>query len=64
MVHRLSAGKLPTDLLRLLLDRIRLEDPRVLVGPKIGEDAAVIDIGQRLLMLTCNPITFATEELS
>jgi len=63
MVHRLSAGKLPTDLLRLLLDRIRLEDPRVLVGPKIGEDAAVIDMGQRLLVLTCDPITFATEEL-
>ena len=63
MIHRLSAGKLPTDLLRLLLGRIRLEDSRVLVGPRVGEDAAVIDMGQGLLVITCDPITFATDEL-
>ncbi len=63
MIHPLSAGKLPTDLLRVLLGRIRLEDPRVLVGPKIGEDAAVIDMGRGLLVITCDPITFATDEL-
>ena len=55
-------GKLPNQALRRLLKQNRIEDPRVLVGPGIGEDAAVIDTGgPRYLIAKSDPITFAVE---
>jgi hydrogenase maturation factor len=33
----------------------------VLVGPRVGEDAAVLDLGDRVLVAATDPITFATE---
>ena len=38
-----------------------LTDPRVVLGPRLGEDAALIDIGDRYLAAKTDPITFATE---
>ena len=41
-------------------------DPRVVIGPKIGEDAAVIDLGKgthRYGVVTSDPITFTVEEI-
>ena len=38
-------------------------DPRVLIGPKIGEDAAVIDMGDRLLVAKSDPVTLATDSI-
>jgi hydrogenase maturation factor len=38
-------------------------DPRVLIGPRVGEDAAVIDLGDRLLIAKSDPITFATDAI-
>jgi hydrogenase maturation factor len=38
-------------------------DPRVLIGPRVGEDAAVIDMGERLLIAKSDPITFATDAI-
>jgi hydrogenase expression/formation protein HypE len=60
---RLPLGKLPGDLLQAILDKHAPRDPRVIVGPRVGEDAAVIDIGERYLVVTSDPITFATDEL-
>src|SRR5438128_10113744 len=60
---RLPLGKLPGDLLQALLDKHAPRDPRVIVGPRVGEDAAVIDAGDRYLVVTSDPITFATDEL-
>ena len=57
----LPTGKLPAPLLRTLLHAIEVRDPRVLVGPRVGEDAAVLDYGERLLVATTDPITFATD---
>lgn len=54
-------GKLPPDLLADLLTRLPGGDPRVLVGPRVGEDAAVIDFGDRLLVAKTDPVTFATD---
>jgi hydrogenase maturation factor len=54
-------GKLPNQLLSELLARIGCRDPRVVVGPGVGQDAAVIDMGQRLLVAKSDPITFATD---
>jgi len=38
-------------------------DARVLVGPKIGEDAAVIDFGDRVFVTHSDPITGAIEDI-
>ncbi|MEK7338917.1 MAG: hypothetical protein AABZ75_06030, partial [candidate division NC10 bacterium] len=59
----LPAGKLPADLLARLLAGIPARDPRVLVGPAVGEDAAVLAMGDTCLVLTLDPITFATDEI-
>jgi len=59
----LPVGKLPAKILAGLLERIPLNDPRVLVGPGIGMDCAVIEIGDTLLVFKSDPITFATEEI-
>jgi len=56
-------GKLPPDLLAALLATVATDDPRVLVGPRPGVDAAVIDFGDRCLVVKSDPITFATEEI-
>ncbi len=58
----LPCGKLPHDLLeRLVRDYAHDSDPRLLVPPGIGEDAAVIDFGDRCLVAKTDPITFATD---
>ena len=46
-----------------LLSGVTCADPRVLVGPKIGEDAAVIDMGDRLLVAKSDPVTLATDSI-
>lgn len=60
---RFHTGKLPQELLRRLLTGLKSEDPRVLIGPGIGLDAAVMDFGQTCLVAKTDPITFATEEI-
>ncbi len=58
-------GKLPNAILEKLLSRAGpwKRDPRVLVGPRIGEDAAVLDFGATSLVLTTDPITFAADHI-
>lgn len=59
----LPIGKLPAPALQALLDRHPVKDPRVVVGPRVGEDAAVIDLGDRYLVATSDPITFAADDV-
>lgn len=60
----LQPGKLPPAMLAELLAKIAHRDPRVLVGPGIGRDAAVIDIGGgRCLVAKTDPVTFAAEQI-
>lgn len=59
----LPAGKLPLPLLEKLLARVPAGDPRLIIGPRAGEDAAVIDFGDRCLVVKTDPITFATAEI-
>jgi hydrogenase maturation factor len=63
MTTSLPLGKLRPTLLGELLSRHAAPDPRVVVGPRVGEDAAVIDMGDRYLVVTTDPITFVTEDL-
>ena len=55
---KLPDGKLPSQLLRELLSHLDIDDVRVKVGPRPGEDAAAIDRGDHYLLLTADPITF------
>jgi hydrogenase expression/formation protein HypE len=66
MEKRLRTGKLDIDVLKRLLEKHTIVDPQVVLGPKIGEDAAVIDPGagsDHYWVVTSDPITFTTEEI-
>jgi hydrogenase maturation factor len=56
-------GKLPAKDLDRLLKRVTPTDPRLIVGAAIGEDAAVIDMGDRYLVAATDPISFATDKI-
>ncbi len=56
-------GKLPADHLARLLNQYTPRDPRLIMGGHVGEDAAVIDMGNRYLVAKTDPITFATAEI-
>ncbi len=61
---RFPVGKLPIRTLERFLRRNRIKDPRVVVGPGIGEDAAVIDTGgSRYLIAKTDPITFTADQI-
>jgi hydrogenase maturation factor len=59
----LPPGKLNPDLLGRLLKKYRLLDKRVIIGPEIGEDAAVIDFREKYLVVKTDPITFVSSEI-
>lgn len=66
----LPAGKLPASLLTRLLGKLPTAHPQLILGPAVGEDAAVIDwaLGggehqSPLLVAKSDPITFATDEI-
>jgi len=55
-----KTGKIPSDVLRrLVFNRLGVPTDRVLSGPGVGEDAAVIDMGDRVLVAKGDPITGA-----
>ncbi len=60
-MNYLPVGKLPNSLLQKLLAKIHIEDEQVVLGPAIGEDAAVIRLGNKLLVAKTDPVTFATD---
>lgn len=62
-MNTFRVGKLNTNLLDELVSSIKKKDPRVIVGPKVGEDAAVIDIGDKYLISTTDPITFTSYKI-
>lgn len=64
--RHLPVGKLPGRLLKELLDKnYCAEDSGVVIGPRVGEDAAVIDVGSKdtYLVAKTDPITFAAERI-
>src|SRR3989449_7429094 len=60
----LPIGKLRAETLQAIFDKHPVRDPRVVVGPRVGEDAAVIDVGDRYLVATTDPITFAADDVA
>jgi len=62
--NSLETGKLQPALLKqIVLSHLGIDDPRVLLGPHVGEDASVIDFGQKALVVHSDPITGAVENL-
>ena len=59
----MDIGKFPHSLLERLLQKTGVVDPRVLLGPGLGEDAAILDLGETLLVAKSDPITFATDRI-
>src|SRR5437773_8419848 len=59
----LTPGKLPVDLLKTCLALTGASDSRVLIGPRFGEDCAVIDLGAQYLITKTDPVTFTAEEI-
>ncbi len=59
----LPLGKLPSDMLARLLKQAPLLDDRIVLGPGVGLDCAVIKGSDRLLVFKAEPITFATDEI-
>ena len=60
----LRAGKLPASLLGTMLRRYAVcKDPRVVVGPSVGEDATAIEMTGGTLLAKTDPITFVTDEI-
>jgi len=57
-------GKLSPEMLKkIVFANVGAEDPRVVVGPKVGEDAAVIDFGDKYLVTHVDPITGAIKNI-
>jgi hydrogenase maturation factor len=64
MEKALPLGKLNFDTLENLLEKYPgVLDERLVVGPKVGEDAAIIDFPDRYLVAKTDPITFAMDEI-
>ena len=59
----LPRGKLAPELLQSLLARYAHHDSRLIAGPAVGEDVAVIDMGDRYMVVKTDPITFATDQI-
>ncbi|MBI4610781.1 MAG: hydrogenase expression/formation protein [Candidatus Rokubacteria bacterium] len=63
MIPSLPVGKLRAEALQAIFEKLTPRDARVLVGPRVGEDAAIIEMGERCLVATTDPITFTTDEI-
>lgn len=56
-------GKLPPRLLERLLQECPTRGAGVILGPAYGEDAAVLELGDRYLVAAADPVTFAADAL-
>lgn len=60
---KLPTGKVgPYELAEMVFPKLKLKDERVLVGPGVGVDASVIDLGEEALILSSDPITGALSD--
>ena len=64
MTSSYPLGKLPAAHLARLLALYAPSDPAVIVGPRVGEDVAVVAVSPDCyLVAKSDPITFATDEI-
>ncbi|MRR29972.1 AIR synthase [bacterium] len=63
MTSILPVGKLPHELLEKIIRSAPASGSRVLVGPGVGLDCAVLEFGDTCLVLKTDPITFASDQI-
>ncbi len=56
-------GKLPPEVLTNIIDHAPITDRRVILGPGIGMDCAVVEVGDTCLVFKSDPITFASDKI-
>jgi hydrogenase maturation factor len=61
--QKLATGKLPVALLAELLAELPPPPAELLVGPAVGEDASVIEVGGEVLVVTGDPVTLTRAEI-
>jgi len=61
--EKCKPGKLDPELLSRYLSQYTPTDASIIAGAQVGEDAAVIDMGDRCLVVTTDPITFTTDHI-
>lgn len=59
----LPEGKLPAELLARLLDGFPPLPPEVRLGPRVGEDAAALDLPEGTLVVATDPITLTSKDV-
>jgi hydrogenase maturation factor len=60
----MKSGKLDSNLLeKIILSKLTHKRPEVLVRPSIGEDCAVLDLGDELCVVSTDPITGAANDI-
>jgi len=61
---KLPHGKIPVNLLKeVVFKNLGVERPEVILGPSAGIDGAVIEVGNRSLIVSIDPITGALERI-
>lgn len=64
MHSSLLSGKVPPKvLIKDVFNYLGVPDKRIILGPAIGEDAAIVKINDKILVFTIDPITGATENI-
>ena len=57
-------GKVPPDVLReIVFKKLGRDDPSVLLGPQLGEDASLVRVGDKILVAATDPITGSVEDV-
>lgn len=61
---RLSPGKIPIKLLnQIVFKNLGIDRKEVAVGPKAGIDGAVIDLGEKSIIVSMDPVTGAIKNI-
>lgn len=60
----LPFGKLPAELLNKFIAKLPTQDEALCIPPGIGRDAAGLDFSGKLISVTTDPITFASDRLA
>jgi hydrogenase expression/formation protein HypE len=62
--HRMLPGKVPPEILnKIVFPHLGVLDTSVLLGPKLGEDASLIQIGDHVIVASTDPITGSVEDI-
>lgn len=64
MMRLFKTGKIPSDILVQHVFRYKgWKDPSVILGSSIGEDAALVSLGERVLVLSTDPVTGTASDI-